>query len=110
MLVSVCSNVPVYETAECFVFNKDPATMIHVSKLSFGNQYEAIPMYAAKISQFWINWRSKFKNILLIGAKLTHHSRLHEQLTKIMKQLPVVGFYSGRYDQSAMKTEISHSS
>ena len=106
MSVSVCSNVPGYENAECFVSNGDPTTLTD----TFLSYLLEISTKAFQCTQL------KYQSILDIleeqiekyhsetGKADTPFKSLHEQLTKWMKQLPVIGFNSGRYDLNAMKT------
>ena len=92
MSVSICSNVPGYTEPECFVSEGDPQALLN----KMGDRLEEIGdrAYAFLEEQF----HTVFENIIE-----AEKYNLIGRLKGYLKQLPVAGFNSGRYDINMVK-------
>ena len=106
MSVSVCSNVPDHEEPQCFISNGDPAKLTdtlleYLLKIST-KAFECLQQIYQPIVHILEEKIEKYN--LETGKTDTPYKTMHQSLMKWMKQLPVIGFNSGRYDLNAMKT------
>ena len=118
--VSVASNVPGYEPAQCYITDGDSDKlmadmMVHLTAIS-DTAYDALlPSYVAVLADLDARkhaWEEETKEAeeedeeeeAENGKKTVNpYKTLENQLQVWLHQLPVVGFNSGRYDLNAIK-------
>ena len=116
--VSVASNVPGYEPAQCYITDGDSDKlvadmMVHLTAIS-DTAYDALlPSYVDVLADLDARkhaWEEETKEVeeeeeeAENGKKTVNpYKTLENQLQVWLHQLPVVGFNSGRYDLNAIK-------
>ena len=118
--VSVASNVPGHEDAQCYITNGDSDKLVadmmsHLHAVSDAAFESLKPLYESvldKLKMLKEEWDSAEEECGLEEAeseanadesKTNPYKTLENQLQVWLHQLPVVGFNSGRYDLNAIK-------
>ena len=119
--VSVASNVPGYEPAQCYITDGDSDKlvadmMVHLTAISHTAYDALLPSYVDVLADLDARkhaWEEETKEAeeedeeeeAENGKKTVNpYKTLENQLQVWLHQLPVVGFNSGRYDLNAIKT------
>ena len=109
--VSVASNVPGYEPAQCYVTNGDSDKLVadmmdHLTAISDAAYESLLPLYADVLEELktrkeaWDEEEEEEEN----GKKTVNPCKtLEKQLQTWLRQLPVIGFNSGHYDLNVVK-------
>ena len=118
--VSVASNVPGYEPAQCYITDGDSDKlvadmMVHLTAISDTAYDSLLPSYVDVLADLYARkhaWEEETKEAeeedeeeeAENGKKTVNpYKTLENQLQVWLHQLPVVGFNSGRYDLNAIK-------
>ena len=112
--VSVASNVPGYEPALCFVTDGDAdklvgCMMTRLNTISDAAFASLLPLYAdvlADLDARKYAWEEDIKEAEeeeVEGGRNNPYKTLIEQLLGWLRQLPVIGFNSGKYDLNMIK-------
>ena len=96
MSVSICSNVPDYTEPQCFINDNGVQDLIN----QMGNYLELIATAAYE------RLREKFKDVFDQIAKKKNADELLAIFEKYLRQVPVVGYNSGKYDINLAKPYI----
>ena len=109
--VSVASNVPGYEPAQCYVTDGDSDKLVadmmdHLTTISDAAYESLLPLYADVLEELktrkeaWDEEEEEEEN----GKKTVNPCKtLEKQLQTWLRQLPVIGFNSGHYDLNVVK-------
>ena len=109
--VSVASNVPGYEPAQCYVTDGDSDKLVadmmdHLTAISDAAYESLLPLYADVLEELktrkeaWDEEDEEEEN----GKKTVNPCKtLEKQLQTWLRQLPVIGFNSGHYDLNVAK-------
>ena len=109
--VSVASNVPGYEPAQCYVTDGDSDKLVadmmdHLTAISDAAYESLLPLYADVLEELktrkeaWDEEEEEEEN----GKKTVNPCKtLDKQLQTWLRQLPVIGFNSGHYDLNVVK-------
>ena len=109
--VSVASNVPGYEPAQCYVTDGDSDKLVadmmdHLIAISDAAYESLLPLYADVLEELktrkeaWDEEEEEEEN----GKKTVNPCKtLEKQLQTWLRQLPVIGFNSGKYDLNVVK-------
>ena len=109
--VSVASNVPGYEPAQCYVTDGDSDKLVadmmdHLTAISDAAYESLLPLYADVLEELktrkeaWDEEEEEEEN----GKKTVNPCKtLEKQLQTWLRQLPVIGFNSGHYDLNVVK-------
>ena len=109
--VSVASNVPGYEPAQCYVTDGDSDKLVadmmdHLTAISDAAYESLLPLYADVLEELktrkeaWDEEEEEEEN----GKKTVNPCMtLEKQLQTWLRQLPVIGFNSGHYDLNVVK-------
>ncbi|XP_072172025.1 uncharacterized protein [Diadema setosum] len=117
--VSICSNVPGYESPQCLVSNGDPAALVadmvaYLHEISSGSreimEERFLPIFQM-IDQKIETMRKLADNMKptptgpedKVIPKVKFLTKLKHRLTGFMQELPVLGFNSGKYDINTIK-------
>ena len=92
--VSICSNIPAFSKPRCFVTRGDPQALIN----QMGDYLEQIADEAYRLLT-----TTTFKNSFNEIEETSDAERLHKILERYLRQIPVVGFNSGKYDINMVK-------
>ena len=95
--VSVCSNVPEFESPVCFISEGDPQNLVN----RMGDYLELISTKAFQILKKTC-FKEAYEHLEALGDE-KDASRLTNTLSKYLSQLIVVGFNSGKYDLNLIK-------
>ena len=111
--VSVASNVPGYEPAQCYVTDGDSDKLVadmmsHLHAVSDAAFASLLPLYAdvlADLDARKYAWEEDIKEAEEENGKKTVNpcKTLEKQLQTWLRQLPVIGFNSGHYDLNVVK-------
>ena len=109
--VSVASNVPGYEPALCFVTDGDAdklvgCMMTRLNTISDAAFASLLPLYAdvlADLDARKYAWEEEAEEEEAEGGRNNPYKTLTGQLLGWLRQLPVVGFNSGKYDLNVVK-------
>ena len=104
--VSVASNVPGHEDAQCYVTNGDSNKlvadmMVHLTAISDTAFDLLMPSYKhvfVKLRKRKNKWNKATRDKSEDENKNNPYEKLIQQLRSWLRQLPVIGFNSGRYD------------
>ena len=110
--VSVASNVPGYEPAQCYVTDGDSDKLVadmmdHLTSISDAAYESLLPLYADVLADLktrkeaWDEEEEEDENEK--ESKTNPFNTLAGQLLGWLRQLPVVGFNSGKYDLNVVK-------
>ena len=110
--VSVASNVPGYEPAQCYVTDGDSDKLVadmmdHLTAISDAAYESLLPLYADVLADLktrkeaWDEEEEEEENEK--ESKTNPFNTLAGQLLGWLRQLPVVGFNSGKYDLNVVK-------
>ena len=109
--VSVASNVPGHEDAQCYITNGDSDKLVadmmsHLHAVSDAAYESLLPLYADVLEELktrkeaWDEEEEEEEN----GKKTVNPCKtLEKQLQTWLRQLPVIGFNSGHYDLNVVK-------
>ena len=109
--VSVASNVPGYEPAQCYVTDGDSDKLVadmmdHLTAISDAAYESLLPLYADVLEELktrkeaWDEEEEEEED----GKKTVNPCKtLEKQLQTWLRQLPVIGFNSGHYDLNVVK-------
>ena len=113
--VSVASNVPGYEPAQCYVTDGDSDKLVadmmdHLTAISDAAYESLLPLYADVLEELktrkevWDEEEEEEEEEEDNGKKTVNPYKKHmQQLYSWLRQLPVIGFNSGRYDLNVIK-------
>ena len=113
--VSVASNVPGYEPAQCYVTDGDSDKLVadmmdHLTATSDAAYESLLPSYADVLEELktrkeaWDEEEEEEEEEEENGKKTVNPSKtLEKQLQTWLRQLPVIGFNSGHYDLNVVK-------
>ena len=109
--VSVASNVPGYEPALCFVTDGDAdklvgCMMTRLNTISDAAFASLLPLYAdvlADLDARKYAWEEEAEEEEVEGGRNNPYKTLIGQLLGWLRQLPVIGFNSGKYDLNMIK-------
>lgn len=93
--VSICSNVPGFNEPKCFVTKGDSQTLID----EMGDYMEQIADEAYRLLT-----STTFKDTFQAIKNTPDPERLNNVLNRYLKQIPVIGFNSGKYDINMTKS------
>ena len=108
--VSVASNVPGYEPAQCYVTDGDSDKLVadmmdHLTAISDAAYESVLPLYADVLEELKTRkeaWDEEEEEE--DGKKTVNPCKtLEKQLQTWLRQLPVIGFNSGHYDLNVIK-------
>ena len=108
--VSVASNVPGYEPAQCYVTDGDSDKLVadmmdHLTAISDAAYESLLPLYADVLEELKTRkeaWDEEEEEE--DGKKTVNPCKtLEKQLQTWLRQLPVIGFNSGHYDLNVVK-------
>ena len=108
--VSVASNVPGYEPAQCYVTDGDSDKLVadmmdHLTAISDAAYESLLPLYADVLEELKTRkeaWDEEEEEE--DGKKTVNPCKtLEKQLQTWLRQLPVIGFNSGKYDLNVVK-------
>ena len=101
MSVSVCSNVPGYTQPKCFVSTGDSKTLVE----QMINYLEEIAdtVYAVLLEAFKPVCDAITEKLLASDGDCKRLCKVHKAFDRYLRQLPVVGFNSGKYDINVIK-------
>ena len=109
--VSLASNVPGYEPAQCYITDGDSDKLVadmmdHLTAISDAAYESLLPLYADVLEELktrkeaWDEEEEEEEN----GKKTVNPCKtLEKQLQTWLRQLPVIGFNSGKYDLNVVK-------
>ena len=110
--VSVASNVPGYEPAQCYVTDGDSDKLVadmmdHLTAISDAAYESLLPLYADVLEELKTRkeaWDEEEEEGEENGKKTVNPCKtLEKQLQTWLRQLPVIGFNSGHYDLNVVK-------
>ena len=109
--VSVASNVPGYEPAQCYVTDGDSDKLVvnmmdHLIAISDAAFGALVPLYADVLDELDTQkyaWEEVEAKAQKKGKEINPYEKLIQQLCSWLHQLPVIGFNSGHYDLNAIK-------
>ena len=111
--VSVASNVPGYEPAQCYVTDGDSDKLVadmmdHLTAISDAAYESLLPLYADVLEELKTRkeaWDEEEEEEEEENGKKTVNpcKTLDKQLQTWLRQLPVIGFNSGHYDLNVVK-------
>ena len=111
--VSVASNVPGYEPAQCYVTDGDSDKLVadmmdHLTAISDAAYESLLPLYADVLEELKTRkeaWDEEEEEEEEEDGKKTVNpcKTLEKQLQTWLRQLPVIGFNSGHYDLNVVK-------
>ena len=110
--VSVASNVPGYEPAQCYVTDGDSDKLVadmvdHLTAISDAAYESLLPLYADVLEELKTRkeaWDEEEEEEEENGKKTVNPCKtLKKQLQTWLRQLPVIGFNSGHYDLNVVK-------
>ena len=113
--VSVASNVPGYEPAQCYVTDGDSDKLVadmmdHLTAISDAAYESLLPLYADVLEELktrkeaWDEEEEEEEEEEENGKKTVNPCKtLEKQLQTWLRQLPVIGFNSGHYDLNVVK-------
>ena len=113
--VSVASNVPGYEPAQCYVTDGDSDKLVadmmdHLTAISDAAYESLLPLDADVLEELktrkevWDEEEEEEEEEEENGKKTVNPYKKHmQQLYSWLRQLPVIGFNSGRYDINVIK-------
>ena len=110
--VSVASNVPGYEPAQCYVTDGDSDKLVadmmdHLTAISDAAYEFLLPLYADVLEELKTRkeaWDEEEEEEEENGTKTVNPCKtLEKQLQTWLRQLPVIGFNSGHYDLNVVK-------
>ena len=108
--VSVASNVPGYEPAQCYVTDGDSDKLVadmmdHLTAISDAAYESLLPLYADVLEELKTRKEARDEEEEEENGKKTVNpcKTLEKQLQKWLRQLPVSGFNSGHYDLNVVK-------
>ena len=113
--VSVASNVPGYEPAQCYVTDGDSDKLVadmmdHLTATSDAAYESLLPLYADVLEELktrkeaWDEEEEEEEEEEENGKKTVNPCKtLEKQLQTWLRQLPVIGFNSGHYDLNVVK-------
>ena len=110
--VSVASNVPGYEPAQCYVTDGDSDKLVadmmdHLTAISDAAYESLLPLYADVLEELKTRkeaWDEEEEEEEENGKKTVNPCKtLEKQLQTWLRQLPVIGFNSGHYDLNVVK-------
>ena len=109
--VSVASNVPGYEPALCFVTDGDADKLVGSMMTRLNTTSDAafaslLPLYADVLADLDARkhaWEEVEAKAQKKGKEINPYEKLIQQLLGWLRQLPVIGFNSGRYDLNVVK-------
>ena len=109
--VSVASNVPGYEPAQCNVTDGDSDKLVanmmdHLIAISDAAFGALVPLYADVLDELDTQkyaWEEVEAKAQKKGKEINPYEKLIQQLCSWLHQLPVIGFNSGHYDLNAIK-------
>ena len=108
--VSVASNVPGYEPAQCYVTDGDSDKLVadmmdHLTAISDAAYESLLPLYADVLEELKTRKEAWDEEEEEENGKKTVNpcKTLEKQLQTWLRQLPVIGFNSGHYDINVVK-------
>ena len=108
--VSVASNVPGYEPAQCYVTDGDSDKLVadmmdHLTAISDAAYESLLPLYADVLEELKTRKEAWDEEEEEENGKKTVNpcKTLEKQLQTWLRQLPVIGFNSGKYDLNVVK-------
>ena len=109
--VSVASNVPGYEPAQCYVTDGDSDKLVanmmdHLIAISDAAFGALVSLYADVLDELDTQkyaWEEVEAKAQKKGKEFNPYEKLIQQLCSWLHQLPVIGFNSGHYDLNAIK-------
>ena len=109
--VSVASNVPGYEPAQCYVTDGDADKLVanmmdHLIAISDAAFGALVSLYADVLDELNARkhaWEEVEAKAQKKGKEINPYEKLIQQLLGWLRQLPVIGFNSGHYDLNAIK-------
>ena len=109
--VSVASNVPGYEPAQCYVTDGDSDKLVanmmdHLIAISDAAFGALVSLYADVLDELDTQkyaWEEVEAKAQKKGKEINPYEKLIQQLCSWLHQLPVIGFNSGHYDLNAIK-------
>ena len=109
--VSVASNVPGYEPALCFVTDGDADKLVGSMMTRLNTTSDAafaslLPLYADVLADLDARkhaWEEVEAKEQKKGKEINPYEKLIQQLLGWLRQLPVIGFNSGKYDLNVIK-------
>ena len=108
--VSVASNVPGYEPAQCYVTDGDSDKLVadmmdHLTAISDAAYESLLPLYADVLEELKTRKEAWDEEEEEEDGKKTVNpcNTLEKQLQTWLRQLPVIGFNSGHYDLNVVK-------
>ena len=110
--VSVASNVPGYEPAQCYVTDGDSDKLVadmmdHLTAISDAAYESLLPLYADVLEEMKTRkeaWDEEEEEEEENGKKTVNPCKtLEKQLQTWLRQLPVIGFNSSHYDLNVVK-------
>ena len=108
--VSVASNVPGYEPAQCYVTDGDSDKLVadmmdHLTAISDAAYESLLPLYADVLEELKTRKEAWDEEEEEENGKKTVNpcKTLEKQLQTWLRQLPVIGFNSGHYDLNVVK-------
>ena len=110
--ISVASNVPGYEPAQCYVTDGDSDKLVadmmdHLTAISDAAYESLLPLYADVLEELKTRkeaWDEEEEEEEENGKKTVNPCKtLEKQLQTWLRQLPVIGFNSGHYDLNVVK-------
>ena len=111
MSVSVASNVPGYEPAQCYVTDGDSDKLVadmmaHLIAISFAAFVDLVPLYADVLDELDMQkdaWDEVETKAQKKAEEINPYEKLIQELCTWLRQLPVIGFNSGHYDLNGVK-------
>ena len=109
--VSVASNVPGYEPAQCYVTDGDSDKLVanmmdHLIAISDAAFGALVPLYADVLDELDTQkyaWEEVEAKAQKKDKEINPYEKLIQQLCSWLRQLPVIGFNSGHYDLNIVK-------
>ena len=109
--VSLASNVPGYEPAQCYITDGDAdklvgCMMTRLNTISDAAFASLLPLYAdvlADLDARKYAWEEEAEEEEAEGGRNNPYKTLTGQLLGWLRQLPVIGFNSGKYDLNMIK-------
>ena len=109
--VSVASNVPGYEPAQCYVTDGDSDKLVanmmdHLIAISDAAFGALVSLYADVLDELDTQkyaWEEVEAKAQKKGKEINPYEKLIQQLCSWLHQLPVLGFNSSKYDLNAIK-------
>ena len=109
--VSLASNVPGYEPAQCYITDGDSDKLVadmmtRLNTISDAAFASLLPLYAdvlADLDARKYAWEEEAEEEEAEGGRNNPYKTLTGQLLGWLRQLPVIGFNSGKYDLNMIK-------